>query len=55
MKNSLLVAALVALALTACSKKEEVAPVATPPAAEVTPPAADATKPADTTTEPAKN
>ena len=38
MKNSLLVAALVALALSACGKKEEAAPAPAP----VAPPAAEA-------------
>ena len=42
MKNSLLVAALVALALTACGKKEEAAPVVEAPAAAAPAPAAEA-------------
>lgn len=53
MKQSLLAAALVAIALSACSKKEEAAAVPATPAAEVAAPApvaapvADQAKPAD--------
>ena len=54
MKQSLLVAALVALAVSACGKKEEPKPVEAPapavaPAAEAAPaaPAAEAAKPAE--------
>ena len=45
MKNSLLVAALVALTLTACGKKEE-APAPTAPAAAPAAPAPEAAAPA---------
>ncbi len=55
MNRTLLASALLALALTACGKKEEApAPVSTPEPAVTTPapsaPAADAAKPADGTT-----
>ena len=56
MTRSILLAALLALAITACGKKEEAAPVEAAPAVEATPAApmeaapaapADAAKPAD--------
>ncbi len=55
MKRSLLVAALLAVALSACAKKEETAPVLPPPATPPSLPAAtpEASTPASaTTTEP---
>jgi hypothetical protein len=46
MTRSILLAALLALALTACGKKEEAAPEAAAPAAEAAAPAAEAAAPA---------
>jgi hypothetical protein len=58
MKHSLLVAALVAVALTACGKKEEAKPAAAPAPAPVAAPApaapaTDTAKPADAAAAPA--
>lgn len=54
MKRTLLVSALLAIALTACGKKEEAAPVpaATTAAPAVTPGSSDVAKPADTAAPP---
>ena len=46
MKQSLLVAALLAVALSACGKKEEAPVEASAPAVEASAPAADASAPA---------
>jgi hypothetical protein len=54
MKRTLLVSALLAIALTACGKKEEAAPAAAPTAAPAPAPAADAAAPATGTAAPAE-